>query len=386
MANEESSLSNWAGPYVTEMLGRGQALADQPYTAYEGPLTAGQSSLQNTAFTGLGGLSAPTSMGAYTPQSFTGAGYAAPTSAQAIDSTPTGMAQAVAAIPTANTYSQNDINTVANAINSGAMTIAQVAEQFGVDEQYVIDNMSQINNGAGSAGLGKYTPASGNTVQQYMTPYLQGALQPQYDAATRQSQIAQQAMQSQYGKAGAYGGGRQAVAGAELDRGLLDRMAGITGTGYQNAFEQAQSQFNTEQGRSMAAQQDANRYGFDVLGAQQTGGGLQRAIEAEGIAADRAQFQQERDYDKSNVLFTQSLLDGMPLETQTYNYTQPSGIQNLGGALSDSLSILDQLSGNSTAPIPANRMNEFNVFVSANMANGMDQAAAAAAARTTMGL
>jgi hypothetical protein len=81
--------------------------------------------------------------------------------------------------------------------------------------------------------MGAYTPASGNVVQQYMTPYLEAALQPQYDAATRQALIAQQALQSQYGKAGAYGGSRQAVADAELARGALDRMAGITGTGYQ---------------------------------------------------------------------------------------------------------------------------------------------------------
>jgi hypothetical protein len=39
---EESSLSSWAGPYVTEMLGRGQALAGMPYQAYMGPLTAGR--------------------------------------------------------------------------------------------------------------------------------------------------------------------------------------------------------------------------------------------------------------------------------------------------------------------------------------------------------
>ena len=282
---EESSLSSWAGPYVTEMLGRGQALAQQPYQAYKGPLTAGQSALQGSALTGLGGLSAPTSMGAFTPQSFTGEGYAAPTAQQAVD-----------------------------------------------------------------GEMGAYTPASGNTVQQYMTPYLQGALQPQYDAANRQALMAQEAMKSQYGRAGAFGGGRQAVAGAELDRGLLDRMAGITGTGYQNAFEQAQSQFNTEQGRAMAAQQDANRYGFDVLNAQQTGGGLQRAIESQGIAADLAQFEQERDYDKGNTLFSQSLLQGLPLETQTYSYSQPSGLQNLGGALGDSLSILDQLSPEAATP------------------------------------
>ena len=40
VAGTESSLSNWAGPYVTEMLGRGQAIASNPYKAYTGPLTA----------------------------------------------------------------------------------------------------------------------------------------------------------------------------------------------------------------------------------------------------------------------------------------------------------------------------------------------------------
>ena len=291
MADKESSLSNWAGPYVTGMLGEGAAVADLPYTAFGGPLTAGASQLQNTAFTGLGGLSAPTSMGAYNPMSFTGAGYAVPTAAQ-----------------------------------------------------------------AAAGEMGAYTPASGNTLQQYMTPYLQGALQPQYDAAIRQNEIAQQAMQSRYANAGAYGGSRQGIASAELDRGMLDRMSGITGTGYQSAFEQAQKQFNTEQDRARQAQDVTNRYGFDVLDAQQAGGKEQRAIEAQGIAADIAQFEQERDSAKSNVLFKQSLLDGMPLETQRYEYTQPSGISSLAGGVNEVTSILDELSiagGGNTANNPA---------------------------------
>ena len=67
----ESSLSNWAGPYVTDMLGRGQALANQDYQAYGGPLTAGESDLQKTAFSGIAGLTIPTDkMGAFTPQQF----------------------------------------------------------------------------------------------------------------------------------------------------------------------------------------------------------------------------------------------------------------------------------------------------------------------------
>jgi hypothetical protein len=67
----ESSLSNWAGPYVTDMLGRGQALANQDYQAYGGPLTAGTSQLQDTAFQGIAGLTIPTEqMGAFTPKQF----------------------------------------------------------------------------------------------------------------------------------------------------------------------------------------------------------------------------------------------------------------------------------------------------------------------------
>jgi len=258
MRAEESSLSSWAGPYVTEMLGRGQALAGLPYQAYMGPLTAGESGLQQRAFQGLGALQTPTAaQTTYDPMSFTTAG----------------------------------------------------------------------------------------TAQQYMSPYLQAALDPQYEAAKRQAAIQAQALQSQYGKAGAYGGSRQGVAEAELQRGLLDRMANITGQGYQTAFEQAQNQFNAEQARQMAAAQQAQRYGLDVLGAQRTGGAEQRAIEQQGIGADIAQFEQERDYPLKNVQFMQSLLQGLPLETQSYSYYEPSGLQSLSAGASDIASILDLLSG-----------------------------------------
>jgi hypothetical protein len=327
---EESSLSSWAGPYVTEMLGRGQALASMPYQGYMGPLTAGQSSLQGQAFTGLGALSAPTNMGGFNPMSFTGAGYAAPTAAQ-----------------------------------------------------------------AAAGEMGAYTPASGNVLQQYMSPYLQGALQPQYDAARRQSEIQAQKLQSQYGKAGAYGGSRQGIAETELQRGLLDRMSGITGTGYQTAFEQAQNQFNTEQDRQMTAQQRTNQYGMDVLGAQQDAGSVQRAIEQQGIGADIAQFEQERDYGKNNTLFMQSLLQGLPLETQTYSYTQPSGLQSLAGGVNDVTSILDELSnlgGGNTGTGPAGGYSQATQSAALQgqydyyVARGQTPAQAMASAKADLGI
>jgi len=276
---EESSLSSFAGPYVTQMLGKGAALANMPYTAYEGPLSAGPSALQTQAFQGLGALQVPGNASMqYNPMSFTGAAYAPPSA-------------------------------------------ADVA--------------------AGAPGV--TTPASGNVVQQYMTPYLQAALDPQYAAARREAEISAQKLQSQFGRAGAYGGSRQGVAEAELQRGLLDRMSDITGRGYNEAFTQAQNQFNTEQNREMQAAQQASRLGLDILDKQRAGGTEQRNIEQSGIAADLAQFEFERDYPQRQVQFMQSLLQGLPLETQAYNYTSTSPLQSIASGGADILSTLINL-------------------------------------------
>ena len=302
---EESSLSSWAGPYVTEMLGRGQALAGLPYQGFMGPLTAGESGLQQQAFQGLGALQTPTAQQTtYDPMSFTAAGMP----------------------------------------------------------------------------------------EQFMSPYIQGALQPQYDAARRQSEIQAQNLQSQYGKAGAYGGSRQGIAETELQRGLLDRMSGITGKGYQDAFTAAQNQFNTEQDQQMAAANQAQRYGLDVLREQQTGGATQRGIESQGIAADIAQFEQERDYPFKNVQFMQSLLQGQPLETQSYSYVEPSGLQTLAGGATDIQSILDLLNPASkaaaggTAATPQYDMNALATYKDNYMTAGMDENEATIQAMKDIGM
>jgi len=74
-AGRDTTLANYVGPYVTNILGQGAALGDMPYTPYEGPLTAGESSLQQQAFQGLGNLVvSPEKAGAYTPRSFTDEG------------------------------------------------------------------------------------------------------------------------------------------------------------------------------------------------------------------------------------------------------------------------------------------------------------------------
>lgn len=239
----ESALSNWAGPYVTDMLGKGQALSETPYQAYMGPLTAGASSLQNQAFQGIAGLAMPSTMGGYTPQSFTAPG----------------------------------------------------------------------------------------TAQQYMNPYLQQSLDPQLAEIRRQADITRLGDAGRLTKAGAYGGSRQAVMESEGNRNLATQLARTTGEGYNTAYDKAANQFNTEQGLGLNAQNLTNQYGLSALGKTAELGATQRGIESEGIAADMAQFNQERDFPYKQVQYQQSLLQGMPLATQSYTYQQPSTLSNVAG-------------------------------------------------------
>ena len=267
----ESALSNYVGPYVTEMLGRGQALGSMDYQGYGGPLTAGGSDLQNQAFSGLAGLTLPTEqMGAFTPTSFTQEG----------------------------------------------------------------------------------------TAQQFMNPYLQGALNPQIDAARRQAEIQRVADAGRLTRAGAFGGSRQGVMEAEGNRGLLDRIAGITGTGYANAYDKAMQQFNTEQNMGMKAQDMTNQYGLGTILKQADLGAAQRGIEGEGIAADRAQFEEERDFPYKQVQYMQSLLQGLPLAAQSYTYQQPTGLDELRQTAGGIQKLYDQLFGSdTTTPITTNQMD-----------------------------
>jgi hypothetical protein len=61
-----AGLADYAAPYITNYLGKAQALGEMPYQTYQGPLTAGASDLQTSAFKGIGALTVP-NQGQYTP-------------------------------------------------------------------------------------------------------------------------------------------------------------------------------------------------------------------------------------------------------------------------------------------------------------------------------
>jgi len=321
----ESNLSNWVGPYVTNMLGQGQALANMPYQAYMGPLTAGQSSLQNQGFGAAADMTVPSSL-------------------------------------TSAAQTAGDVATAAKGLPAYGSTT------FG--NQYTAP-------GAYSPTTSSFDSAQAKT---YMNPYLEQSLTPQLEEARRQSQITQQQNDARMTQGGAFGGGRNAILNAETQRNLGTNLANITGQGYNTAYTNAMNQFNADQQRKMqeaqfgaqqgmtgaqlgaqyglAGQQateqskqygagyglqglntglqaaqtqgalgtQINQAGLGNLNAMLTAGAQQRGIESEGIAADKAQFEEARANPYKMIQYQQSLLQGLPLAAQSYQGIEPTAL------------------------------------------------------------
>jgi hypothetical protein len=172
----------------------------------------------------------------------------------------------------------------------------------------------------------KFTSGTFDTAAatKYMNPYLQASLNPQLAEARRQSEITQLGNAGRATQAGAFGGGRQAIMDAESQRSLGANLANITGTGYNTAYDKAQQQFNTEQGRSMDVQnaEEASRkysadYGLKSLSDLMAAGATERAIAGEGIAADKKQFEEQAAHPFDMVEFQRKLITGLPIGSDT---------------------------------------------------------------------
>jgi hypothetical protein len=181
-----------------------------------------------------------------------------------------------------------------------------------------------------------YTPQTftAQQAQNYMNPYLSAMLEPQLADIRRQAGIQRVEDMGKLTRAGAYGGGRQAVMESLGNEAALRQIAKTTGEGYKSAFDKAMEQFNIEQNRGMAAAKQAGDYGLAALGAQMKGGELQRNIEAEGIAADLGEFQKQREFPYKQLEFQKSMLKDLPIQTQSYSYNAPSELNQLVGVAS----------------------------------------------------
>jgi len=340
----QSTLSPNFASYVYNMLGKGEAAANQPFQQFTGERFAGASPLQQQAFQGIAGLQAPGQIG---------------------------QASGIA-------------GNVASTASGLAYNPQQFTNQFANPGQY---QAGQFNTGLGPVG----------SVANYMSPYTSGVTDIAAREARRQADISRNAEQGRLAQAGAYGGSRQAIMEAERQRNLGTQIEDIGTKGLQSAYDRAVAQRQQEAqlglqaqqygeqsrqfgaGQGMTAAQAAAQYGQAAqqageasrqfganyglqglekqLGAAQTLGSLGAQEQAAQTGLGRLQleagetqqkqaqnpldfgYQQWQESIKQpyqQASYMQSLLQGLPLQARAYD----SGQSGASGAIQGGLSAL----------------------------------------------
>jgi hypothetical protein len=213
---------------------------------------------------------------------------------------------------------------------------------------------NNLNTIQDSAQNTKFDP---NSINSYMNSYLQGALDPQIAEARRQAQIQKNQGSDQLIKSGAYGGGRQAIMESEANRNLLTNIAGITGKGYYDAYDNAMkaAQFNSDLGlKGLQAATTANQaagnigsqqaqYGLENLKALSTAGNTQQAQEQAALNAKYNQYLDQRNYPQTLLANQANLIKGIGGSQVSSYDAAKSALQQTSGAVQGVTELISNL-------------------------------------------
>lgn len=227
--------------------------------------------------------------------------------------------------------------------------------------------MGALGTGYDPYRMGQFTS---ERAAQYMNPFLETAMEPQLREAQRASEVQRTIDQAQATRAGAFGGGRQAIVEAERQRNLGTQMGDIRARGYQTAFDQAQQNFAREQqmreqsrqyGAGLGMQglqtalQGAGQMGAlgqqefgqrqAALGMQQQVGAMQQAQEQQKINQAIQDFANAQQYPLMQLGTMSNMLRGLPMQAQTTNQyvaapnplTQGIGMAGAGASIYNAL-------------------------------------------------
>ena len=152
---------------------------------------------------------------------------------------------------------------------------ASLAEQgIGGYQPYLQAGQKALEAGIGAIGQSFGAPTTAQ-LQQFQNPYQELVTQQALAQMQRQADIARQGTAAQAVRAGAFGGTREGVQRAELERGLQDVMSQRVAQDLAQNYAQAQNLFNQQQGRSLQAAQQYGQFGVQQAalgqGAQQMG-------------------------------------------------------------------------------------------------------------------
>jgi len=197
---------------------------------------------------------------------------------------------------------------------------------------------------------------------------MQNVVNVQKQQAIQDFQQQNAARAAQAVQAGAFGGSRQAVAQGMAGQELSRQLADIQATGQQQAYEQAQAQFERDraaresgerlalgaaesagaQGAQLAQLGQLAREG-DVQAAQlleQIGKDIQAQQQA-GLDINYEDFVRQRDYPREQLQFYSSVLRGVPVQpsTETTKFQSYNPVQQLLGTGISALGLYKGIQG-----------------------------------------
>lgn len=346
-----TTIPEYARPYAEKMLGRAEAVMDEPYQAYGGQRNAAFTPMQAQAMQNVAGMQTSGQLTDASNMAYQAGqgGLGAQQNAQGLQNTALGYGQAGAGYGAAASQYGAEGAQQAQQASQQAQQNAQMFGQMGAGygaqgaEQALqaqraaegqADMYGQMGAGFGAQAAGmapqaqQYGAAAAQMGQQgmdfgaqganigqrgvsaaeqgfnaqdayrqqatsademgkYMSPYMQNVVDVQSKEARRQADISNQSTKSQAVKSGAFGGSRAAIIEAENQRGLQDRLAGIQAQGSQSAFDKAQQA--QQFGSNLGLQGLQAGYQGLQTGMQGTGQGMQGA--QTGIQGQQAGMQ-----------------------------------------------------------------------------------------------
>ena len=149
--------------------------------------------------------------------------------------------------------------------------------------------------------------------QQYMNPYLDASLAPQLRAAANAGMQAQNMDAAKAVGAGAFGGSRGALQQSLTQKNTLQNLSDITGQGYNTAFNNAQNQFNTQQGRNIQEAQFGDQFNMDAAKLQNQFGTQQQQQAQRPLDQAYQDFLNQQNYPYKQLGFMSDLVRGMPV-------------------------------------------------------------------------
>jgi len=209
-------------------------------------------------------------------------------------------------------------------------------------EQAGITQAGQTGVGAGTVtgGIGAFTgaqqtAAAGPNINQFLNPYQSYVT----NEIGRQGQIAQNQLAASAIDAGAFGGGRQGVQQAELQKRTLEAMGQAQAQGFQTAAGLAAQQQGLQTSTQLAAGQGLGQLGAQQqamsladINAQMQAGAVQRGIGQQALEAQR-QTELQRAYEPyQRVEFLKGIMTNLPTTQSSVTATTAPGSNPLAQA------------------------------------------------------